>query len=44
MVATTVWPCRARCSAVAKPMPVLVPVTRATGMGAMLPRGVRGVK
>jgi hypothetical protein len=44
MVATTVWPCFARCSAVAKPIPVLVPVTRVTGMGAMLPRGARGVK
>jgi hypothetical protein len=39
MVATTVWPCLARWSAVAKPMPVLVPVTSVTGMGAMLPRG-----
>ncbi len=44
MVATTVWPCLARWSAVAKPMPVLVPVTSVTGMGAMLSRGARGVK
>ena len=44
MVATTVWPCLARWSAVAKPMPVLVPVTSVTGMGATLPRGARGVK
>ena len=39
MVATTVWPCLARWSAVAKPIPVLVPVTRVTAMRVMLPRG-----
>src|SRR5258705_1029659 len=32
MVATTWWPWRAKWSAVARPMPVLVPVTRVTGM------------